>query len=90
MTWRFMKNFETFEMQTRLACEAGASGWLAGRAIWKEAVTMTPEQRSTFLSGKATERMQRLNAISAQYARPWSDFYAAPAGSLTWFADYNL
>jgi tagatose 1,6-diphosphate aldolase len=83
-------NYETFETQTRLACEAGASGWLAGRAIWKETVTMTPEQRSTFLSSKATERMQRLNAISAQYARPWTDYYAPPENSMTWFADYNL
>ena len=83
-------NYETFETQTRLACEAGASGWLAGRAIWKEAVTMTAEQRSTFLSSKATERMQRLNAISAQFARPWTDFYSAPVGSMTWYADYNL
>lgn len=82
--------FETFEIQTRLACEAGASGWLAGRAIWKEAVTMTPEQRTAFLSGKATERMQRLNAISTQYARPWTDFYTAPIGSMTWFSSYNL
>lgn len=83
-------NFETFEIQTRLACQAGASGWLAGRAIWKEAVTMTEAERAAFLSGKATERMQRLNAISDQYARPWTDFYAAPVGSMKWFADYNI
>ncbi len=83
-------NYEAFESQTRLACEAGASGWLAGRAIWKEAVGMTPEQRTTFLNSRATERMQRLNAISAQYARPWSEFYTPPANSETWFADYNL
>ncbi len=83
-------NYEAFESQTRLACEAGASGWLAGRAIWKEAVSMTPEQRTTFLNSKATERMQRLNAISAQYARPWSEFYAPPVNSETWFADYML
>jgi len=82
-------NYEAFETQTRLACEAGASGWLAGRAIWKETVSMTPEQRSTFLSSKATERMQRLNAISAQYARPWTEFYTPPANSETWFKDYN-
>lgn len=83
-------NFETFEVQTRLACEAGASGWLAGRAIWKEAVTMTAEQRAAFLSGKATERMQRLNAVAEQSARPWTDFYSAPVGSMTWFSSYNI
>jgi tagatose 1,6-diphosphate aldolase len=82
-------NYEAFETQTRLACEAGASGWLAGRAIWKETVSMTSEQRTTFLNSKATERMQRLNAISAQYARPWTEFYAPPANSETWFKDYN-
>ena len=83
-------DFETFEAQARLACEAGASGWLAGRAIWKEVVTMTAEQRTLFLASKATDRIQRLNAISAQYARPWSDFYTPPTGSITWYNDYNL
>lgn len=83
-------DFETFEAQARLACEAGASGWLAGRAIWKEAVSMSAEQRTLFLASKATDRMQRLNAISAQYARPWSDFYTPPPASITWFNDYNV
>ncbi|MBI1281077.1 MAG: DUF2090 domain-containing protein [Anaerolineaceae bacterium] len=83
-------NYETFETQTRLACEAGASGWLAGRAIWKESVSMTAEQRTTFLNSKATERMQRLNAISAQYARPWTEFYSAPVNTETWFVEYTI
>jgi tagatose-1,6-bisphosphate aldolase len=82
-------DFSTFEEQTRLACHAGASGWLAGRAIWKEAVTMTPADRDAFLSGIATERIQRLVSISNQYSRPWTDFYTAPVSSLTWFKDYN-
>ncbi len=83
-------DFETFEAQARLACEAGASGWLAGRAIWKEAVAMTADQRAGFLVGKATDRIQRLNAISAQYARPWTDFYTPPVGSATWYEAYKI
>jgi len=83
-------DFETFEEQAQLACEAGASGWLAGRAIWKEAVTMTDAERKAFLDGAAADRMQRLNAVSDQYARPWTDFYQPPANSISWFTEYNL
>lgn len=82
-------DFSTFEEQTRLACQAGASGWLAGRAIWKEAVTMTPAERDAFLAGPAAERIQRLVDISNQHSRPWTDFYAPPVSSLTWFKAYN-
>lgn len=82
-------DFSTFEVQTKLACQAGASGWLAGRAIWKEAVTMTPADRTAFLAGAATDRIQRLIDVANQHARPWSDFYTAPVSSLTWYKDYT-
>jgi tagatose-1,6-bisphosphate aldolase len=80
-------DFETFEKQTIAACEGGASGFLAGRAIWKEAVGMTPGERANFLTGKATDRIKRLLDIAGEKARPWSDFYAPPESSETWFED---
>lgn len=81
-------NFETFERQTIIACEAGASGFLAGRAIWKEAATMTDEERQVFLSGKATDRLNSLLAIAQEKSRPWTAFYTAPVSSETWFETY--
>jgi tagatose 1,6-diphosphate aldolase len=78
-------DFETFAEQTQIACQAGASGYLAGRAIWKEAVTMTPEARAAFLRGTASERAERLNAIADQYARPWTDFYQPQPLGKGWY-----
>ena len=80
--------FETFEEQTRAACLAGASGFLAGRAIWKECVTMTPHERARFLETTASERIQKLIAIVDQHARPWTDFYAPMALGDHWYDDY--
>jgi tagatose 1,6-diphosphate aldolase len=78
-------DFSTFETQARIACESGASGWLAGRAIWKESVTMSPADRQIFLAGKAAERIDRLNAIASAAARPWTEFYSPIPAAPDWF-----
>ncbi|MBK8025823.1 MAG: tagatose 1,6-diphosphate aldolase [Chloroflexi bacterium] len=78
-------DFATFAEQTRIACQAGASGWLAGRAIWKEAVTMDAPTRAQFLSVTAADRMKRLSELSIQYARPWTQLYSMPANSTSWY-----
>lgn len=77
-----------FEKQVKIACEAGASGFLAGRAVWKEAVNMTAEERAPFLANVAPERLHRLTEITSQYAKPWTDFYAAPASDEGWYDTY--
>lgn len=81
-------DFETFEKQTIVACESGASGFLAGRAIWKEAVDMTTEERDTFLKGQASDRIKRLIEIAESKSRPWTDFYSAPESTENWFDTY--
>lgn len=78
-------DFDTFAEQTRIACQSGASGWLAGRAIWKEAVTMDDAGRAEFLRTTAAQRMQHLAEISATYARPWTQIYSMPDSSPTWY-----
>lgn len=82
-------DFEQFKPQAQIACESGASGFLAGRAIWKEAATMTEGQRCAFLRGAAAERLKQLLAIAAAEARPWSDFYAPPQATETWYESYD-
>jgi tagatose 1,6-diphosphate aldolase len=82
-------DFSTFEQQARIACEAGASGFLAGRAIWKEAVTMMPDQRQRFLEDTAIERARRLGEIANSLARPWTDLYCPPPTQEDWFKAYN-
>ena len=41
-------DFDQFKPQAQVACERGASGFLAGRAIWKEAAAMSERRAPTF------------------------------------------
>lgn len=82
-------DFERFVPQVEIACESGASGFLAGRAIWKEGATMSPADREAFLKGTATERLQQLLEIAATKSRPWTDFYRPMESSADWYAQYS-
>ncbi len=82
-------DFDTFAEQTRIACQSGASGFLAGRAIWKEAVTMPRADRLRFLAEKGTERLYRLSKIALENARPWTEFYKLPQTTRNWTHDYS-
>ncbi len=81
-------NYEVFLSQVVAACEAGASGVAVGRAVWKEAATQTPAERSAFLLGLAGERMRRVTALCDALAKPWTSFYAAPSPDERWFEAY--
>lgn len=82
-------DFSVFERQALIACQNGASGFLAGRAIWKECVKMSPEERQQFLSVRAVERLTRLNELTLKYGRPWTDFYQPIAASEDWYIHYS-
>lgn len=81
-------DFEQFEKQVRAACAGGASGVLAGRAIWKEAIARTTEARAEFLTQVGQDRLERLVAIVETHARPWTDFYTPAANREEWYTDY--
>lgn len=51
------------------ACEGGASGFLAGRGIWGEAIT-APDPVAA-LRGPSLDTLRALTAIVASTARPW-------------------
>jgi sulfofructosephosphate aldolase len=53
----------TFVIQLREALAAGADGFIAGRSIWKESVTMDAEARRAFLGGEARRRLEELLAL---------------------------
>jgi len=82
-------DFDQFKPQAQVACERGASGFLAGRAIWKEAAAMSPAERAAFLEATARPRLRQLLDIAASAARPWTDFYQPPAASETWYETYD-
>ena len=65
-------DYEIFRREVDVACRAGASGFLAGRAIWQEAVPMTPKTaRIRFLNTIGTDRLKEISSIAESCARPW-------------------
>ncbi|QPP05542.1 hypothetical protein G4Z16_03075 [Streptomyces bathyalis] len=57
------------------ACRAGASGFLAGRALWTDA--LDAEDRDAQLNGPCTERLRRLGETVDAHGRPWWEAAAA-------------
>lgn len=68
--------YDTFQIQTRIACENGASGFLAGRAIWQEAPGLPEEEQDGFLEDTSVKRLNELTTIANENARPWHELYA--------------
>lgn len=63
--------YEQFVEQVLMAMDAGACGYIAGRAFWGEAVYLTGAERRRFLETTAVERMARLNAATDGRGRSW-------------------
>lgn len=63
-----------FMRSMRYACRAGASGYLAGRAIWAEAFARFPdlEAMGRALSVDGRRNLEALNALTDAAATPWN------------------
>jgi tagatose-1,6-bisphosphate aldolase len=53
--------------------EGGASGFIAGRSVWREVVSLTGQEREEFLTSVALPRLDRLVAVARKSARPWTE-----------------
>jgi tagatose-1,6-bisphosphate aldolase len=70
--------FAEFSQAMRVAFEeGGASGFIAGRSVWREAVALDGAERREFLSAVARPRLEELTAVAAAHARPWESVAAA-------------
>ncbi len=87
-------DFEAFSWQVEIACEAGASGFLGGRAIWQEAMDIKDKQeRIRYLSTVGADRMKGLAEIAGKYAVPWYKKYGVTDKELAsiterWYQEY--
>lgn len=81
-------SFEGFLRQTTLACAAGASGVMAGRAIWAEATRLVGADRDRFLSTIAVNRLGAVEQAVEATASPWTDLVEAQPVEERWFATY--
>ena len=87
-------DYDMFKKQVSIACTAGASGFLGGRAIWQEAIDIVKrEKRNEYLQNVAIKRMQELSAIANRSARPWYNKLGLEANALAeidqdWYREY--
>jgi tagatose 1,6-diphosphate aldolase len=63
--------FEVFLHQAELACRAGASGVIAGRALWGEAVALDGLARTQFLRTVGVSRMRQLAGVCHTHSLGW-------------------
>jgi tagatose 1,6-diphosphate aldolase len=76
---------EVFARDLRIACAAGASGFIAGRTLWTGVIGDETEAE-TWLRRVGVPLLHSLRDI-AQSGRPWRDRIAAPAApARNWFA----
>jgi tagatose-1,6-bisphosphate aldolase len=64
--------FDEFSQVMRIAFDdGGASGFIAGRSVWREAVALDGADREQFLWTVARPRLEELTTVAARYAVPW-------------------
>lgn len=81
-------DFDSYTRQVAVACESGASGFVGGRAIWREAITMTPADRHAFLADEGARRLDRLREIVSRSARRWTDAFTPTQFDEPWYETY--
>jgi tagatose 1,6-diphosphate aldolase len=87
-------DYATFKQQVEMACRAGASGFLGGRAIWQEGLEIKDRaERLNFLKGEASGRMKELAAIAEGSGQPWYVKFGLKADKLgeagpEWYRGY--
>jgi tagatose-1,6-bisphosphate aldolase len=62
------------------ATEGGASGFIAGRSVWREVVSLAGSQREEFLTSVALPRLERLIDVAGRSARPWTELSRPAVG----------
>lgn len=65
-------SYDEFTRQLTFALQAGASGFLGGRAVWEEGLRMRDgRERRKWLETTGVDRMRRLHDLAGEYGVPW-------------------
>jgi tagatose 1,6-diphosphate aldolase len=63
--------YDDFKRQVEIASAAGGSGFLAGRSIWRDAVSIHDPERRHLAARQAAGRLAELAAITRAVGRPF-------------------
>ncbi len=83
---------DVFRRQVLLACEAGASGFLCGRALWQDAIRLqTAAQRKRHLMEHGLANFESVAEIARAHAKPWRPGHALVEQSSkdAWYQSYS-
>jgi tagatose-1,6-bisphosphate aldolase len=70
--------FDQFTEVLRVAFDdGGASGFIAGRSVWRESLALQGAERQKFLDTVARPRLDTLQRVAAGRARPWTNAVSA-------------
>ncbi len=73
--------FKVFRREVEIACKGGASGFLAGRALWQEVVGIQSRQaRIDFFDSTVVNRLAEIVKITNSLGKPWPARLRAAAG----------
>lgn len=64
-------NYDSFKAQVEIACNAGASGFLAGRSIWRDAASVSDPELKSKAGFDAVNRLAELTNITRACGKPF-------------------
>ncbi len=80
--------YDSFKAQLQIACKAGCSGFMAGRALWREMISAEDAARQEILENAVMPRFEELSQIATTYGRGWQEKCNLPTVDETWFRQY--
>lgn len=80
--------YELFRDQVQVACEAGASGFLVGRALWRDFVSASPEQKDRVMKHVIRPRFAELSQLAVEHGRDWTELFTFDQATDRWYLGY--
>ena len=81
-------SYESFRDQVEVACSAGASGFMVGRALWGDYVAAPSAARSELMRTTIRPRLAELVAIARAQGRDWARLHTLGPVDEHWFKTY--
>lgn len=80
--------YESFKDQVEVACKAGCSGFMVGRALWREVITAPEDERDDVAKMTALPRFHELSTIVDVHGHDWGRKHAFPDVDDRWYQTY--
>jgi tagatose 1,6-diphosphate aldolase len=80
--------YESFREQVQVACTAGASGFLVGRALWGEYVRASIDEQPRIMETVVQPRFAELSAVASEHGRDWGQRYDMGDPDRRWYLTY--